>query len=282
MWIVPAAVAAVLATATAATAAPVARAPLPITFDMAAPRSFGDSCCLKAASGSWLGPAYTSGQSQAPSVRARLDWSFRQTRAASVEGAVRSGLTRGWFVVEGGVSFLNHVVGGHRVGTVPASFLLAQQAGTPRQELVLAVPVHGTAYGRLRLEIGSNPPADRSQAGTLAVDGIAAGEWNRARLLETMRTIALAGNMPPSRITLRRASGRWLGAVADDSGHPLADVKIALQRKQGARWVEVDATRSTARGAFRVAGPRAAGVYRVAATVAGVTARSPGRAIDGA
>lgn len=271
VWVISAM--ATLAAAGASAAAPAPTVPVGVVLE--APSGFGESCCLAARSGSWLGPAYAGSQGEDTGARARIDWSISPSvRAAGADAAARAALSKGWVVVEAGVTFLPHTVGSRAVGTIPASYFVAQELRTARYELVVAAAVYDNVFARVGLRVFGTRGGAHIATSAFTVDGAQSTQWNLEALQETMRTLRLEGNLPPSTVALRRRGAALSGSVLDVNGHPLVRTRVTVRRKVGSRWNVAAVTRTTERGTFVLRPRLAAGLYRASASVAGLVARS--------
>jgi hypothetical protein len=102
-----------------------------------------------------------------------------------------------------------------------------------------------------------------------------ASSWNRGQAFVTLSGVSLQGNLPPTRVTIRRAPRKSAvsGKVVDEFQHPLVGVRLALERQAGASWRRVGSAKTNGQGSFTLA-TRGRGYYRATVTYAGVTARS--------
>lgn len=249
--------------------------PVPVEVTLDAPPGFGESCCLAARSGSWLGPEYVGPQGQRTGVRARIDWSIAPSlHARAADAAARAALSKGWLIVEAGVTFVPHRIGSRTVGTITAPYLIAQRPGTARYELSVAAPLHSAVFARVGLRISGTRAGTLAAASTLAVEGVQATDWNMEAVRAAIGSLALEGNLPPSTVTLRARRGSLSGALRDVNGHPLVAAMVSLHRKDGDRWRRVGGTRTTNRGTFVLPKRLVPGVYRASASIAGIEALS--------
>jgi hypothetical protein len=247
---------------------------IPVSLSLKAPPAFDGSCCLKPASGSWLGPEYTTTEGTPTGVRARIDWSIASNvRTRDADAAARAALTRGFQVIEAGVTFVPHVIRGRTVGSIPAPFFLAQRPGTARYELAIALPLHRSVFARVRLHVFGARAGSRTATSAFLLNGVQALAWNKRALDQTIQALTLEGALPPARISLRVRRGVLTGAVRDVNDHPVAGARVALQRKLGTRWTVALTSRTDARGGFVLRRPGTPGLYRVSSSLAGIEVR---------
>jgi hypothetical protein len=224
-------------------------------------------------SGSWRGPSCV--------PRGRLDlagplsltWGIGVYRATSAVDAGEQARTFDWKVVETTTVRLPHVVGGRTIGTIPAALVLTDSEGTTGYHESSVV---------FRLAGGRFVAAEawsRGNSLTCVVEGDGDVEsWHRRVARDALAGLRVQGNLPPARVSARRSGRKLRGTVTDVNGHPLVTAPVALERRRGTRWRVVSRTRTTAAGAY-VVRLRAGGLYRVASSSAGATARS--RAVRG-
>jgi hypothetical protein len=216
-----------------------------------------------AADGSWRGPRYWASLRPSLSGQAVIRWSL------SI-GATRGSLEHGWDVVEQGTEAIERTVARRPVGAVDASWVLTRSdevEGDARYEAGLRIPLCGRT---VLLRLAATEPTVDSAGGFLEDgDYLVRGSvkptvWNRDKVLQTMRGVALRGNLPASRVEVA-ARGRGLeGRVTDCNRHPVAGARVWLERLHAARWGRVAAATAGDEGdyALRAARP---GTYRVAA-----------------
>jgi len=251
---------------------------VPVTITLGAPPGFGDTCCLAASSGAWLGPEYLTAQGAPTAVRARIDWWLApHVRASGAAAAARAALTPGFSVVEAGVAFVPHVVRGRAVGSIPASLFVARRPGTAQYELTLAMALHGSRFARVRLSVSGRRRGDRVVTSAFLVEGVGAPAWNKSVLDVASRSVKLEGSLPPAHVSLGARRVSVAGVVRDVHEHPVAGARVVLERRAGTGWAAVRRGRAGVRGTFELPRPTAAGLYRVSATLAGIAARSPTR-----
>jgi hypothetical protein len=250
-------------------------APVPVDVMLEAPPEFGESCCLAARSGTWLGPEYLGSDGEKTDVRARIDWSIASSvRGSGADAAARAALGKGWVVIEAGVRFVPHTIRSRQVGEIPASYFIASWPGTARYELSIAAPLRGRVFALVLLRVSGTRAGSRASTSAYAVNGVQAAEWNLEALRSAVRTLSLGGNLPPAMIELRPKRDSLRGAVKDVNDHPLVGVPITLQRKVSGRWTAAGRATTTTRGTFVVSPAFAPGLYRASASVAGVKVQS--------
>jgi hypothetical protein len=232
--------------------------------------------------GRWVGPAYWPSDDPAQRAETAIDWSvtFRD-RSVEVSSAAAAVTQRGWREQERAGLSVPHVVGKTILGTLPGHFVLKHNdAG---HETALAIPLGPATMAIVKFSLLS--PARNSAApfGTNFVLGsFLASSWNRGQAFIALSGVSLQGNLPPSRVMIRRVPGRPAvsGKVVDEFQHPLVGVRLALERQAGASWRRVGSAKTNGQGSFTLA-TRTRGYYRATVRYAGVTVRSSSLLLGG-
>jgi hypothetical protein len=220
-------------------------------------------------SGGWEGPVCEFAPNPGLSGPISLTWDVGfYDEARTAEEAAREQLTFEWTTIESGPIVVPHLVGGTQAGTVPGFLLVTDaRSQTGYHESALAFPLGRGVFAAVAFW-------SRGNALECTVRGMPVAAWHRQTARGALANVRLEGNLPPARVTARLRSRRVAGAVTDTMGHPNAGIAVRLEKRKGTRWGRVRSGRTGSSGAFalQTSGP---GTYRVAATVAGVTARSP-------
>jgi hypothetical protein len=219
-------------------------------------------------SGSWRGPNCVPRGRFDLAAPLGLTWGMGVYGARSAVDAGEQARTFEWKVVETSSVRVPHVVGGRSLGTIPAALVVTDSEGvTGYHEASLAFHLIGN-----RFVAASAWSRGNAFACIVEGDGPVA-EWHRRIAREALTGIRIEGNLPPARVTVRRSGRRARGAVSDVNGHPLVAAPVVLERRRGARWRVVSRAKTAANGAYSLR-LRAAGLYRVATSSGGATARS--------
>lgn len=247
--------------------------PQNLSVVLLAPQNHARACCYDFVSGAWNGPRYRADGRDFQNA-SRIDWNVEFVRgSASTASVARSAVSGGYPEVTSRPRKVRHVVGGRTVGTLKAFSVVTQQpAPGAKAEAAIAVDL-GSRIKAVTLFDMSDPPADRSSAGALTVDGVPASAWNRRVADASLDALYVEGPLPPRRVKARAAGKRIKGSVIDSAGHPAGEAKVILQRRAGRGWRKVGSDNATTRGAFSLAA-RKPGRYRVLATLATTSARS--------
>lgn len=232
------------------------------TVDQYARASFdGDS-------GTWQGPSCRSRARPELAWTLALSWALNVYRSASAAEAGNRARTFDWGVVVETRVPLAHVVAGRPVGSIPATLVVTDSQGAAGyHEASVAFRLDGRRFVAARAWSHGN-------AAACLVDGDGhVSEWHRRAARDALQTIRVEGNLPPARVGARRAGRFVRGTAVDVHGHPLAGAAVALERRNGRAWRVVRRGKTTRAGSY---GLRAgtAGLYRVAVSAAGLTARS--------
>ncbi len=162
---------------------------------------------------------------------------------------------------------VRHVLGGRRLGKVRAYSAVDQQAGFATAQAALVIDL-GRRVKATILFTSPAPQSDTdSSGGAVTVNGLAASAWNRRAAELAMRSIALEGPLPISRVNARARGRKLTGRVTDIAGDALGQAELALQRRAGG-WRTVATGKSTLAGTFSLTAP-SSGRYRVVATLTG-------------
>ena len=219
-------------------------------------------------SGSWRGPTCV--------PRGRLDlagplsltWAMGIYRAASAVDAGNQVRTFEWKPVEATTVRVPHVVAGRTIGMIPAAFVLTgsdSPAGYHESSLVFQLA--GRRFVAAKAWSGGN-----SEGCVVDGDGPVV-QWHRRVARQALAGLRFEGNLPPARVTARRSGRSVHGSVTDVNGHPLVGTRVSLERRSAGRWRVIARATTSATGAYTVR-MRAAGLYRVATSSGGATARS--------
>jgi hypothetical protein len=219
-------------------------------------------------SGGWRGPNCVPRARPELGAPLSLTWGMGVYRASSAVDAGEQARTFEWKVVQATSVSLPHVVRGRAVGTIPAALVVTDsESPTGYHESSLAFQLVGGRF--VAAEAWS-----RGNAFACLVEGDGpVAEWHRRVAREALTGIRVEGNFPPARVAARRSGRRVRGSVTDVHGHPLVAAPVALERRRGARWRVVSRGKTSATGAYSLR-LRAAGLYRVATSGSGFTARS--------
>jgi hypothetical protein len=225
--------------------------------------------------GRWVGPAFWPSDDPAQRADTAIDWSvtFRD-RSVEVSSAAAAVTQRGWREQERAGLSVPHVVGKTILGTLPGHFVLKHSDAA--HETALAIPLGPAAMAIVKFSLFSPGKNSAAPFGTNFVLGsYLASSWNRGQAFVALSGVSLQGNLPPSRLTIRRvrAKSAVSGNVVDEFQHPLVGVRLALERQAGASWRRVGSAKTNGQGAFTLA-TRGRGYYRATVTYAGVTVRS--------
>jgi hypothetical protein len=219
-------------------------------------------------SGGWRGPNCV--------PRGRIDlggplsltWGMGVYRAASAVDAAQQARTFDWKVVETSTVPLPHVAGGRSVGTIPATLVLTDSGSdTGYHEAGLAFPIARGRFVAARAWSTGN-----AFACIVEGDGPVA-QWHRRIARESVAGIRVEGNLAPARVSARRSGRVVRGVVSDLYRHPVVGARVSLERRSGQRWRVVSRGKTSTTGAFSLR-LRAVGLYRVATSSGGATARS--------
>lgn len=240
-----------------------------------APSEWVRGCCYTSTSGQWDGPRYRPSKNPNIENRARLVWQVTFARGhKSLAKRAQGGNTTGWPVISSEKLKIPHIVGGRRVGKLPAYGVLDGEAhpGSRRQGIVaINLSRHVTALASF---IIVDPIAeDWGTPGTVSIDGMPAGEWATSQVKAAWAGVFVEGNLPPKRVAAKTAKNKVKGKVTDAFGDPLSEAKLLLQRKSSRHWKTVRTGTTGARGTYKLR-IRGAGLYRVVTQVGGTTARS--------
>jgi hypothetical protein len=208
---------------------------------------------------SWQGPQY---RADAHVGRTKIDWQVTFDPSGSAAAVASDALAQHWPVAERPQVQIPHVVGGRRVGAIPAAALLTKAPGenNAQYESSLAFPLcrgvfTATTFALLDplSEYGASPSEP-----FLVEGGVPTRKWNHDRALEALGQVVLEGYLPLGRLTAR-ANGRSVGgAIRDCQGHPMAGLELRLLRGRAT----VARARAAADGSYRLAAP-GPGIYRV-------------------
>jgi hypothetical protein len=219
---------------------------------------------LRGTSGSWVGPAYWLPEN--PSVRntTAIDWEVGfDERALATERIALANLTRDWTEDQRAGVSVAHLVGRRIVGTIPGFFVLQVERRSSPAELVVAFPVAPRLHAFVRFLLL------RPESDSFYVKGtVLASSWNRGQALLAMSRVRLEGNLPPSLVSIRSRSKRFVGGfVVDMHRHAVVGIPVSLQQRRRSGWRQIATARTTRLGgySFRVK----PGSYRVRATLAG-------------
>jgi hypothetical protein len=208
---------------------------------------------------SWEGPEY-----RAPGLDSRpatVDWQVTFA-TGPVAAAVGNALAQDWPVVERPAVRVPHLVGGRRVGTIPAVAVLTEGPGTNNaqfESLVVLRLCRGVlATAAFALLSPSSVYAGGPSEPFLVAEGVPARQWNHDRALDALGRVTLEGRLPLGRLTARAAGRTVRGVARDCLGHPLAGVEARLARGGAA----VARARVAADGSYRLRAP-APGSYTV-------------------
>lgn len=226
-----------------------------------------------ARSGLWTGPrCRVSVDRPDLTVNLTVTWGVSFTKSArSAEQAANDELTFEWTPVQRGPVAVPHVVAGRTVGTIPGFGIVTDSQGqTGYHEAGLGLPLGRGVYAGAAWWSRGN--ALQCEAST--TEGVVpVAVWHRRVATRALGGVRLEGNLPPARVSSRIRGRRMTGRVQDSFRHPLARVRVILERRVGSRWRSVRAGRTSASGTYtlRLAG---AGRYRVTSALAGTSARS--------
>jgi hypothetical protein len=219
-------------------------------------------------SGGWEGPVCDFAPNPGLSGPISLTWSVGfKDEVSSAEAAARSQLTFEWTTIDSGPVAIRHLVGGREVGTIPGFYVVTDaRSQTGYHESALGFSLGRGVYAAVAFW-------SRGNALECTVQGMPVASWHRQTARSALQQVRLEGNLPPSRVTARARGRAITGSVADSFGHRSAGVAVRLERRTGTRWSSVRSGRTTSIGSYslRARGP---GLHRVAATFAGVSARS--------
>ena len=225
--------------------------------------------------GRWVGPAFWPSGDAGQRAESAIDWSvtFRD-RSVEVSSAAAAVTQRGWREQERAGLSVPHVVGKTILGTLPGHFVLKHNDAA--HETALAIPLGPATMAIVKFSLLS--PATNSAepfGANLVLGSFLASSWNRGQAFVALSGVSLQGNLPPTRVTIRRAPRKSAvsGKVVDEFQHPLVGVRLVLERQAGASWRRVGSAKTNGHGSFTLA-TRGRGYYRASVSYAGVTARS--------
>jgi hypothetical protein len=216
----------------------------------------------------WTGPRYQATGLASLGGDSSLDWSIEVEKKPSTRQTIIDNLVHDWAPVAEGAEAIEHTIAGRAVGTFQGTWVLTQgtpMAGEARYEAGLVFPLCGR---NVRLHISALTPASDSAGGSMGfgeyrIQGMKPTEWNRAKVLETIRGVSVDGGLPAARIRLRAAGRVIRGSAADCNARPAAGVLAQLERRSGKRWKRVTGFRLTALGTFSTRIRWGSGTYRV-------------------
>lgn len=244
------------------------------------PPEYRRGCCLDSNSGEWLGPPYADTSRPNIGDDSTIDWSAYAEPGPGAEAVARRQLVHAYAEYGTGSLAVTHVVGGRPVGTIPGVFVVTQGgpfATVAQAEGTLAFPLGGGLFAGARFALlqpsSDQAPPDGQYRVNHSGGSTLASQWNREQLAISLRAVRLDGNLPPSRVTAARSGRSFKGAVTDAHRHPLARVRVRLERRVGSRWRAAGSARTSATGRYSLRS-RGPGRYRVVCTLEGVTKRS--------
>jgi hypothetical protein len=225
--------------------------------------------------GEWTGLHYRASKNSSIENTARMNWSVAFTRGKkSLPTLARRANGAGFPEVAAAKVKVRRVVGGRRVRPLSAFVAIdAEALPGARHEATLAIDLsrHLTALVSF---LALDPAAyDTGAGGTVSIDGKPASQWNREQIQAAIDGTFVDGDLPPKRVTAKRAGPAVKGKVTDSFGQPLAEAQLLLQKQAGHRWKTVRKGATTERGTYKLRG-RGSGRYRVVTQVGGSSARS--------
>jgi hypothetical protein len=220
---------------------------------------------------SWKGPRYQATGRPSLGGESGLGWSAGVEKEGATRATIVANLVHDWQVIREGTEPIERRIGGRQVGAIPGRWLLTQgtvMAGEARYEAGVVIPLCGrTAY----IGISALTPSGDSAGGTMGfgeylVNGtVKPTEWNREKVLETIRGLSLDGNLPAGRITAARRGRAIAGRVGDCNGHPAAGEGVRLEQRSGSSWSRTRVSAKTSVSGTYSLRAAAPGTYRVVA-----------------
>jgi len=228
------------------------------------PPDYVVDCCVDSDSGTWKGPPYASTSNANLGGDSKISWRAVFTRTAQTAGAAaRANLVQNWPEVSTTTAAVPHTVAGRRVGSIPAFVLATRSPGFGAQvEVALAFPLCPGLQVVADFDLLSPQQDGDGLGGQYLVQNQVASAWNEAQAEAALAGVSLDGNLPPGKVTARRAGRRVVGKARDCRGHPLVGVPVRLV--PGGR-----STRTSATGTFALPAPKQHGRYRVTVSLAG-------------
>lgn len=236
------------------------------------PPEYARGCCYDHDGGEWTGPRYQATGRASLGGDSKYDWTVGvAVRAGATRAALIANLTHDWPVASEGEQPVEHRVGGRTAGTIGGYWVLTRSpfggADDAQMEAAVGFPLcdGNTGYAKFSLLLPSGNSAGGSIGfGEYVINGMRPSDWNAEKAMQAIRGVRLEGNRPLRRVTAAARGRRVSGRVADCDGHPLAGVRVQLQRRTGRSWRAVSSARAGARGTYSLAA-RVAGRYRVLA-----------------
>ncbi len=244
-----------------------------LVIELASPEEY-NRATFTGSEGSWIGPRYQARNDPAAGGPTRIDWRFSFDDFATSQPEVvvaRHVRQPGWRRDQRGGISITRVVGKRVIGTILAEYTLLNPGGNDaRFEAVLAFPLAQNLHAVVHMDLAEPASDDFVVKGS-----ISASTWHRGQALLALSRIRLRGNLAPKIVAARSVDrGRSVrGKVVDRFLAPVVGAPIALERKQGGRWVRVTRAKTSDRG-FYTLSPGRRGAYRVTVNMAGFKAES--------
>jgi hypothetical protein len=244
-----------------------------LSLAMTIPSVFRRDCCYDFQSGAWVGPdvRYPSGRT----TQSRVAWEVSFTRTSRSAKSVAQAAGWGNYPqVAVRKRTVRHVLGGNALGKIKAYSTVDQEAAPfAKTQAALTVDL-GKKVKATILWTFENPDSDTdASGGAVTVNGLSSRAWNRRAAELALKSVALEGALPISKVKAR-ASGRTVsGKVLDIAGQGVGQAKLVLQRRAGGGWRKAVTGKSKLTGAFSLRAP-GSGQYRVVASFGAASARS--------
>ena len=244
-----------------------------LVIELASPEEYNRGT-FTGSEGSWIGPRFQARSDPAVGGPTKIDWrlSFDDFATSQPEVIVARHVRQPTWRRDqrGGIS-ITRVVGKRVIGTILAEYTLLNPGGSDaRFEAVLAFPLAQNLHAVVHMDLVEPGSDDFVVKGS-----ISASTWHRGQALLALSRIRLRGNLAPKIVAARSVDrGRSVrGKVVDRYLSPVVGAPIALERKQGSRWVRVARAKTSDRG-FYTLSPGRRGAYRVTVNMAGFKAES--------
>ena len=238
--------------------------PKGISLQLVSPPAYG-----RRGAGAWAGPAYwaTGDRSLGGKVAIRWNVSFLASKKSAKQLAL-TGSVHGWPREKKDPIAIPHVIGKRVVGTIRGYYLLTRSPAPDDAlfEAVLAFPLAPHAYSLVRFDLTAPKSDSAGAAGDYVVAGLDVPSiWNRGQAYCAMTGVRVAGNLPPSQVSLA-VGGRHVlrGSVSDSFRDPVVRVPVALERRVGSSWRRLTRTKTNRKGKFAIRIGRR-GAYRAVA-----------------
>jgi hypothetical protein len=238
------------------------------------PSGYARDCCYDFVSGAWVGPAVRYSGDPSRQSQARTEWSvsFKRTSQSLAKVAKSAGWTI-YPTVSAHKRKVRHVLAGGNLGNLKAYSTIEQQFSPSAKAQGTLVIDLGQKVKAIALFTLLDPSVDSASSGSLTVNGLSASAYNRKAAESMLKSVAIEGSLPISRVKARAIGGRIAGKVTDIAGQAVGQATVTLERRAGKKWKTVRKGKSTLKGTFSLPAT-GKGKYRVFAKMAGASARS--------